>query len=244
MHKYIAVPRPVQGRELSIIEYIGLPGAGKTTAAKAFISQSECAVDPLSIRVINLERERRISRVAFKLKHILSRPLDSVNVARATRRCRRDIADGCALRFTGAVFNMMFIVALLRSATSSRTLVLDQGFYQGCWALLCSLQKCRRAAVPIAQLFDIAFPKGLSLKVSVLHVSCTEHELLKRRHARELMSKSQHRNDNVDLPDEIDCIEIMLNIAEEHFGCMGGVMMPSPGRFKIKLYNDKKGCQS
>ena len=244
MYKDIAKPRPVQGRELSIIEYIGLPGAGKTTAAKAFISQSGYAVDPLSIRIINLESERRISRVAFKLKHILIRPVNSVNVARAILHCRRDVADGNALRFIGAACNMMFIVALLRSATISRTLVLDQGFYQGCWALLRSLRKHRRTALPVPRLFELAFPDRLSLKVKVMHIACAEQELLRRRHARSLTKLTLHWNDNADLSDEIDCIKVVFGFAVDHAVFMEELFVFSPDRAGINLCDYKKGSRN
>jgi len=167
-------------QDTGVIEFFGLPGSGKTTAANALLGSGRVRSGPLSRRVVGLSGEGRLSRSLFKGLLIVRHPTVSTRVLRESLRVWRHVDRGRRRRFLLSVINMMFVASLLRSGGAERPLVVDQGFFQGCWALLRVLQPARRQEMKFGSLFGIAFGAFAGDQVQLVHVPCDGREARRR----------------------------------------------------------------
>jgi len=158
-----------------VIEFFGLPGSGKTTAAKVILDSSQIKFT-LSRRLLGLSNEGRLSRYLFKGLLIAGHPLVSARVLRECLRAVRHVAHGRLACFGLAMLNMLFVASLLHSGRGERSLILDQGFIQGCWAILRVLRPERREELEIATLFEIAYSVFDKDQIELVHVHCDGQE--------------------------------------------------------------------
>lgn len=170
--------------DTGVVEFFGLPGSGKTTAANALLGSGWVRSGPQSRRVVGLSGEGRLSRSLFKGLLIVRHPTVSARVLRESLRFWRNVDCGRRRQFLMSVLNMMYVASLLRSGRAERPLVLDQGFFQGYWAMLRALKPACRQELKIEPLFGVSFAAFASDEVQLVHVLCDGHEARRRTQVR------------------------------------------------------------
>ena len=194
---------------MRLIEFFGLPGSGKTTSAKALLDLGQTQPDPLSWRVVGLSSERRLSRSLFKGLLIASHPLVSARVLRECLRPVRHVAYVRLGRFASATLNMMFVVSLLHTVRKERSLILDQGFFQGCWAILRAMKPDRRQELEIATLFEIAYSAFDRDQIELVYVHCDGYEARMRKLIRTGLPDKLGNEAWLDIEQDEACISLV-----------------------------------
>ena len=193
-------------QDKGVIEFFGLPGSGKTTAASALLDSGQLRSGRLSQRMVRLSGEGRLSRSLFKGRLIARHPVASARVLRECLHVRQHVDRGRLGRFVLSVLNMMFVASLLRSGRVDRALVLDQGFFQGCWAMLRVLQPARRHELKIEPLFGIAYSAFDSDQVHLVHVHSDGREARRRALIRAGLPDASGADAGTDIEQDEACM--------------------------------------
>jgi len=166
--------------DYKIVEFFGLPGSGKTSAARFLLVNGEIQSCNLSWCIIGLSSSGRLRRIFYKVLLVAVHPLVSAQILRACLRLLKNVAHGRLTDFIFAVFNMMFVASVLHTRRRERPLILDQGFLQGCWAILRVLKNDRRQDLEMSTLFEIAYSAFDRDQIVFVYVHCNGHEAKKR----------------------------------------------------------------
>ena len=120
----------------TIVEFVGLPGVGKTTICQTVVeelkSEGIAASDPTQ----KIENRTGIYRVASKTRFVatalLSDPCSGFNMTQAVLSTdQKSVSD-----YVRVLFNLLYINGIIASSKpSEKPCLLDQGLYQGLWSV-------------------------------------------------------------------------------------------------------------
>lgn len=119
-----------------LVEFLGVPGSGKSTVSHAVADILESCGAMVDEVTYNLDkRHRRTARLLLKSslasRYILKRPRKSLwywrRIASTKQKTSTDLAK--------ALFNWMFIASVVDSQRASVITVLDQGLAQALWSV-------------------------------------------------------------------------------------------------------------
>jgi GTPase SAR1 family protein len=121
-----------------VIEFFGLPGAGKTTLSRRLtqlLRNEGVKVNHPNDDMISLKEgmRRKIHKLPYIIKEPLFHPVQSLRAALAINgSCQRSVAD-----FSKVLVNWWYVTAILRSPkTRMHFSVLDQGVFQALWSIV------------------------------------------------------------------------------------------------------------
>lgn len=118
-----------------LVEFAGLPGAGKTALSHAVAGRlRERGIPVTELRALypDTSSGARIRKMAWALRGILRRPGDAYRGARAVWASgQRSLVDALKV-----LHNLLFVSALMwGSGSRERVLLLDQGIVQALWSI-------------------------------------------------------------------------------------------------------------
>jgi hypothetical protein len=181
---------------LNIVEFAGLPGAGKTTLCRALGVRARALglVFEESTDVIASRHalRRMSSKLALVVLDILINPRQCF---RRFRRCML-LRPGFDPRKWSAIFNWLYMCALYRRAGRRQTRqLLDQGLWQAVWSIFFRW-RAEGADVLVHDLIraELSGLRGMRHSIVVIHSSASRvgQRLLSRREGRSPLDG--HRN--------------------------------------------------
>ena len=126
----------VPSRPNTVIEFLGLPGVGKSTlshrAATALTSEHTHVTEPIR-RIDNRSGPHRVlSKARFAVEHHLRHPITAL----ATTRSLRTVDPGSTIDCFRVAFNLHYVAGVMaRARSTTGVTLLDQGLYQGVWSV-------------------------------------------------------------------------------------------------------------
>lgn len=156
-----------------LIEFFGVPGSGKTTLAT--LTARQCGLRTRS----DLSASWNKQSAAKKFTQIFGSYLDVPCNAAAVR-----FAVKAKLRYPESIFRFGRLLAKRKWVTSqSDSLMLDQGFLQDLWSILCSARQSRPDMRALSDLIACLY-KGIEPRILVLEVDaqCAARRISKRKH--------------------------------------------------------------
>ena len=124
-------------RDSILVEFLGLPGAGKSALSRRVAAELERSGVPVDEPSRGLAHDsgrasrqrRKVARVALEL---LAHPLSSARAARVLAGSGQPSAGACAR----LLFNWLLVTSLARDARGRRGLhLIDEGLAQGAWSI-------------------------------------------------------------------------------------------------------------
>lgn len=139
----------------TIVEFVGLPGVGKSTVAHALAAHLR-ATKPVAeptAAVVSRSRGRRLgAKLRYAARAILAQPRRSLRVtARIIRTRQQSFVD-----LGKVILNIHYIRGVYRTIDGDDVVVLDQGIYQAMWSCLFSATDPEMAA---EHLMEIDLPE-------------------------------------------------------------------------------------
>lgn len=120
-----------------MVEFIGMPGVGKSTIAEALGALRLPGEAPVNRRALEIGRASRPVRILHKSTLLLWLLRRDITGARAVGRLAGDIVSSAGRPPVKVLVNWLFLIALLRRNVEADGLViLDQGIAQGLWSTL------------------------------------------------------------------------------------------------------------
>ena len=148
MERAVSSDPPDRSYNGSMIEFVGLPGAGKSTLAARVIDQLNAHNFSVRSPVAAINDRAAPVRILSKLSHVgmtgIFSPKVTFNSLRATGFGRL----GSSSDARSTLFNWLFVHALVaRRRRTERLVILDQGLFQAYWSACLSEPAALRATI-------------------------------------------------------------------------------------------------
>lgn len=199
-----------------VVEFLGLPGVGKSTIASAAVKQLSGVVGEVSQPMLSLSAGpspglRRMKK-ALLAGSALGRPREAWVASRVISVSRQE----SHLDAVRLLLNWFVVTSVMhRHGHRGELCILDQGVFQAIWSI-CLM--ARRASVSdIAMELLASAPRPDAVVVVHADPGVVRHRLKSRRGAASRLEKRWERADDL-FPKAIDVIQGLLGIAREVCG--------------------------
>lgn len=120
----------------AIIEFVGLPGVGKTTVSRKAAEELSAREIPVSEPTQELEVRPGLDRVLSKARFAATSFLLNPGIGVAQSRAVLGTDQQSATDFVRVLFNLLYITGVMTTHSSDDgACLLDQGLYQGVWSV-------------------------------------------------------------------------------------------------------------
>lgn len=119
-----------------VIEFVGLPGVGKTTVSRKAAEELSAREIPVSEPTQELEVRPGPNRVLSKARFVATSFLLNPSIGVAQSRAVLGTDQQSTTDFARVLFNLLYITGvMITHKTDDGACLLDQGLYQGIWSV-------------------------------------------------------------------------------------------------------------
>lgn len=120
----------------TVVEFVGLPGVGKTTTSRAVAAKLESQEYHVNEPTRRIAARSRHHRVASKARFVIASFVSQPRIGMATSRAIFASGQKSVSHLSKVLFNFHYTAGVVASCQQSGCLcLLDQGPYQGIWSI-------------------------------------------------------------------------------------------------------------
>lgn len=120
----------------SIVEFVGLPGTGKTTLSRGVAEELSERGFSIGEPTHEIETCRRVSRIGYKTRLVLTILLNNPSIGFSQTKAVLNSKQKSTSDLFRVLFNLLYVSGIENNYKSTEKIyILDQGLVQGIWAV-------------------------------------------------------------------------------------------------------------